>query len=227
MTSEVMRKIRSFVRRGGRETEAQTRAFDEAWEQYGIDWTGQSLDWQQLFGRHAKRVLEIGYGNGETLIHMASKHPDWDFLGIEVYRAGTGRLLAEAKSRGLTNIKVIMHDAVEVLEQGVSDESFDLVLLLFSDPWPKKRHHKRRLVQTSFADLLQHKLKQQGIWHLATDWENYAWHMREVLDAHPSFENLGCETGFCQKPEFRVLTKFENRGARLGHSVFDMQYWKK
>jgi len=218
------RTIRSFVIRGGRSTTAQQRALDELWPKYGIEFSDTPIDLDAHFGRHAARMIEIGFGAGEALLAFAQLHPEMDCLGIEVHPPGVGRLLHNAELAALKNVRVSMHDAVEVLGRQLPAASIDLVHIFFPDPWPKKRHHKRRLIQTSFADLLARVLRGDGTVRLATDWEPYALHMREVLDAHPAFTNVAGTNGFVARNEERTLTRFEQRGHRLGHGVWDLEY---
>jgi tRNA (guanine-N7-)-methyltransferase len=218
------RSIRSFVQRAGRMTGAQERALAELWPGFGIDFSPAPLDFGLIFGRDAPRVLEIGIGDGETLLALAVLHPERDFLGIEVHRPGVGHCLLGIDSRGLTNIRLVAHDAVEVLESQVPDRSLDEALLYFPDPWPKKRHHKRRIVQPGFVELLATKLKRGGVFRLATDWAPYAQRMLEVLQASPSFINASPTGDYVPRPESRPSTKFERRGERLGHEVFDLEY---
>lgn len=209
-------------------TPAQTSALSRLWPRYGIDPPSAApLDLDAVFGRRAARVCEIGFGNGEHLRIRAAAKPEQDFLGIEVHRPGVGRLLRELESAGLTNVRVACHDAVEVLQRWLGPESLNELVLYFPDPWPKKRHHKRRLLQTGFAHLGATRLKPGGIWRLATDWADYARQMREVLDAEPLLANLGGADGFCSRPAERPPTRFEQRGQRLGHAVFDLTYRRR
>ena len=217
---------RSFVIRG-RKTEAQQRAIDEFWPVYGVEFDGSPLDLDTIFGRAAPRVVEIGFGNGENLLALAARHPEKDFLGVEVHGAGVGRVLAAAHEQGLTNIRVVRHDAVEVFEQGLGAAGVDEVLIFFPDPWPKARHHRRRLVQPGVARLIVAALKPTGVLRLATDWEPYAEHMIAVLDAEPALVNAAGPGGFVPRPEDRPVTKFERRGERLGHAIFDLEYRPK
>ena len=214
---------RSFVIRG-RKTEAQQRAIDELWPVCGVDFAGDRLDLDAIFGRTAPRVVEIGFGNGENLLALAARHPEKDFLGVEVHGAGVGRVLAAAHEQGLTNVRVVRHDAVEVFERGLGADSVDEVLIFFPDPWPKARHHRRRLVQPDVARLIVAALKPIGVLRLATDWEPYAEHMIEVLDAEPGLVNLAGDAHFVPRPDDRPVTKFERRGERLGHAIFDLAY---
>ena len=196
----------------------------ELWPLWGVEFSPAPLDLDALFGRWAPRVLEIGIGDGEALLALAAARPDVDFLGIEVHTPGIGHCLLGIESRRLTNIRLISHDAVEVLERQLPDASLDEVMLYFPDPWPKKRHHKRRIVQPAFVELLAGKLKSGGTFRLATDWAPYAEHMLEVLQASPSFTNASPTGGYVPRPESRPLTKFERRGERLGHEVFDLEF---
>ncbi|MBX5462800.1 MAG: tRNA (guanosine(46)-N7)-methyltransferase TrmB [Steroidobacteraceae bacterium] len=222
--SEHPRSIRSFVTRSGRITEAQQRALSELWPKYGIEFTRQPLDLDAVFGRRAPRVVEIGFGNGENLAALATAHPERDYLGIEVHRPGVGRLMLAAEAVGLTNLRIVCHDAVEVLTDQIGPASLDEVLILFPDPWHKKRHHKRRLIQPPFASLLASRLKPGGLLRLATDWEPYAIQMLEVLGACEGLRNLSPTGTFVERPAERVTTRFEKRGTRLGHGVWDLAF---
>lgn len=217
------RRVRSFVRREGRMTPAQRDALARLWPRYGVEPAGL-LDMDAMFGRRVPRTLEIGFGNGASLLAMAQAEPEHDFLGIEVHRPGVGRLLHELDARGLTNVRVIAQDAAEVLEQHLPDGSLDRVLLFFPDPWPKKRHHKRRIVQAAFAALVARKLGIGGRFHMATDWEDYAGHMLEVMEQAPGLRNVAGAGAFAARPEYRIVTHFEARGTRLGHGVWDLIY---
>lgn len=229
MTEEIkpfLRRIRSFVRREGRLTQGQQRALDELWPRFGIDHDDKLLDLDTIFGRSAPRVLEIGFGNGASLLKMAQDNPDTDYLGIEVHRPGAGNLLLNIELAGVTNIRVMTDDAVDILKQQIPDASLDLVQLFFPDPWHKKKHHKRRIVQPDFAQLLYKKLKPGGCFHMATDWQHYAEHMLEVMTAAEGFKNLSATNDYVERPESRPLTKFEQRGHRLGHGVWDLMFEK-
>jgi len=192
-----------------------------------VPFTDRDLDFAALFGRKAPVTLEIGFGNGDTLALLAERNPDRNYFGIEVHRPGVGRLLRNIEKHGLDNLRVGNHDAVEVLKQQIPDASLDAVLLYFPDPWPKKRHHKRRIVQPEFAELIATKLAPGGRWHLATDWENYAEHMLEVLNACPELENLSPTGDWVERPPERPETHFERRGKRLGHQVWDLMFRRR
>lgn len=221
------RSIRSFVLRQGRMTEAQERAFAEHWPRYGLEPLGQPNDFDRVFGRHAERVLEIGFGNGEALRRAGLDDPERDFLGIEVHRPGVGRLLNALAADGIANVRVYCHDAVQVLEHDIAAASLGEIRIWFPDPWPKKRHHKRRLIQPAFATLLAAKLRGGGLLHLATDWQDYAEQMWDVLDAEPSLRNEAGARGWFDRPAWRPQTHFEARGLRLGHGVWDLLYQRQ
>jgi tRNA (guanine-N7-)-methyltransferase len=222
-TNPLPRTIRSFVRREGRITRAQEQALTCLWPRYGLE-AGVPLDLDGCFGRHAPRTLEIGFGNGASLAGMAGQEPAADFLGIEVHRPGVGHLLLELEQRDLGNVRVICADAVEVLEHCLPDAALDRVLLFFPDPWPKKRHHKRRIIQPDVVELLARKLRPGGILHMATDWEHYAQHMLEVMAGTASFRNRAGPGNASPRPDYRPVTKFEQRGLRLGHEVRDLLF---
>ncbi|HEY0768558.1 MAG TPA: tRNA (guanosine(46)-N7)-methyltransferase TrmB [Steroidobacteraceae bacterium] len=222
--TEHPRSIRSFVTRGGRITAAQERALTALWPKYGVDFAMQLLDPRALFGRDAPRTIEIGFGNGDTLLALAAAHSGRDFLGVEVHRPGVGRLLLGLEERRLANVRVICHDAVEVLERQIAPQSVQEILILFPDPWPKKRHHKRRLIQRPFVDLLASRLAQGGMLRLATDWQPYALEMLQTLLATSGFENLAADGAFVPRPAERAPTRFERRGERLGHEVWDLAF---
>ena len=220
------RSIRSYVLRAGRITEAQKRALTELLPLHGVPFAPQPIDLDAAFGRRAPRVLEIGFGNGDTLVELASSSPQTDFLGAEVHPPGVGHCLLAVAERGLANVRVIAHDAVEVLGQMILPGTLDEILLYFPDPWPKKRHHKRRIVQPAFAALAASRLKAGGRLKLATDWEPYAAWMLEVLNASPDFANASADAGCVERPE-RGTTRFERRGRRLGHRVFDLEFVRR
>ena len=218
------RAIKSFVLRAGRMGTGQMRALDELGPHFLIPYTAEALDLGAAFGRDAPKVLEIGFGMGAATAAIAHARPDTDFLGVEVHTPGVGALLKAIGEMGLENIRIIQHDAVEVLEHMLPDASLDGVHIFFPDPWHKKRHHKRRLIQPDFVALLTSKLKPGGYLHLATDWENYAEQMLEVLGANPGLKNTAVD--YAPRPDYRPLTKFEQRGMRLGHGVWDLIFRK-
>jgi tRNA (guanine-N7-)-methyltransferase len=207
-------------------TEAQQRGFDEGWPRWGLDCpdTVAPLDLDAVFGAPGPRVLEIGFGMGQSLLTMAEAAPDTQFIGVEVHRPGVGKLLAGIRELGLGNLRVFCHDAVEVLERAIAPASLDRVNVYFPDPWHKKRHHKRRLIQPAFVQLVASRLRPGGLLHLATDWLPYAEHMLEVLEACPTLVNCAVDGGFSPRPPERPRTKFEARGERLGHGVRDLIY---
>lgn len=217
---EQQRPIRSFVLRQGRLTTAQERAVETLLPQFGIDYAPQTLDLDVAFGRSAPKVLEIGFGMGGATAQIAAANPGLDYLGIEVHTPGVGNLLKLMQEQGLTNLRVIQHDAVAVLQHMIADGALDGVHIFFPDPWPKKRHHKRRLLQAGFVALLCRKLKPGGYLHFATDWEEYAQWTLEVLQAEPQLKNTAAD--YAPRPEYRPLTKFEQRGLNLGHGVWDL-----
>lgn len=219
------RSIRSFVLRQGRVSAAQQRSLDELLPRFGIPYAPQPLDLDTVFGRVAPRVLEIGFGMGETTTTIALANPDIDYLAIEVHSPGVGALLKQIGEHNISNIRIIQHDAVEVLQNMLAPASLDGVHLFFPDPWPKKRHHKRRLVQPPLIALVASRLKPGGYLHMATDWEEYAEQMLEVLGAEPLLQNSA--EGYAPRPASRPLTKFENRGLKLGHPVHDLLFTRR
>lgn len=220
-----IRKIRSFILRQGRLTQGQQFALDNFEDKYCLD-PSKPMDALEIFGRDAPLCVEIGFGNGECLAKLAAENPDKDYIGIEVHRPGVGHLIIQLEQQGLQNVRIYRHDAVEILTNNLADSSLSAVHLFFADPWPKKRHHKRRIVQTSFVDLLAKKLESGGYFHAATDWENYAEHMLAVLSADDRFANTSSTSNYCERPTYRPLTKFEQRGLRLGHGVWDLIFVK-
>ena len=219
------RKIKSFALRVGRKSAKQEAALEQLWPVYGLD-PKQPLDFARTFGRDADTVLEIGFGNGASFAQMAQDNPELNFIGIEVHTPGVALLLIEIEERGLKNIRIYNHDAIEVLDDCIADGSLSKLQLFFPDPWHKKRHNKRRIVKTDLADTLHRKLKQDGLWHIATDWEDYADHCIEVLEPYVGFENTAGKELYIPRPDSRPLTKFEQRGHRLGHGVWDLMYKK-
>jgi len=221
-----LRKIQSFVKRSGRLSKGQSLGLNELWADYGINVDKTLLNFEEVFGNQSEVTLEVGFGNGDSLLEMAIHEPGQNFLGIEVYEAGVGRLVNEASKKSINNLRVIKEDAVEVLENNIPDDSISNFQLFFPDPWHKKRHHKRRIVQKSFLDLLSRKLKDSGMVHVATDWEEYAEHIMEALESHPHFKNCAGDQMYSERPQYRPLTKFENRGQKLGHGVWDIIFTK-
>ena len=219
--------IRSFVLRQGRITSGQERALAEHWPRYGLDASDAlRLDARALFGDDRDLNLEIGFGNGESLVQMAQATPDAGYIGIEVHRPGVGHALLAAAAAGLDNLRLIRHDAVAILRDHVADGTLARVQIYFPDPWPKARHHKRRIVQKPFTDLIWRKLRAGGEIHCATDWAEYAEWMRDVFAGDAKWQNLGGADGYAARPEWRPQTKFERRGERLGHGVWDLRYRK-
>lgn len=221
-----MRPIRSYVLRQGRMTAAQRAALDTLWAQYGVEPAGGLLDLDALFGRSAPRILEIGFGMGGSLAELAQTHPEQDYLGIEVHRPGVGNLLKLSAAAQLRNLRVICADAVEVISRHIPDHSLDAVYLFFPDPWPKRRHAKRRIVQADFVALIARKLKAGGCFHLATDWQDYAEHMLQVLSSSPAFVNSAAPSCYSERPAQRPYTRFERRGERLGYQVWDLVFYQ-
>jgi len=221
------RHIKSFVLRAGRMTEGQARALDALWPRYGIDFADARLDLDAVFGRAAPRCLEIGFGIGEVIGALAQANPDIDYLGIEVHRPGVGRLLQQCTQANLANVRIICHDAVEVLQSAIADESLQEVLIFFPDPWHKKRHHKRRLIDPAFLALVAGKLRSGGILRMATDWQPYAEQMLSVGNACESLESLSPDRTYVERYAMRSSTRFERRGERLGHGVWDLAFQKK
>lgn len=219
-----LRRIRSFVRRQGRLTKGQQQALDTLWPVMGVEYQPEPVDVPALFGREAPVTLEIGFGMGASLVTMAQNTPHQNFLGIEVHAPGVGACLAAAKEADVQNLRVMCHDAVEVLEKMIPDNSLRMVQLFFPDPWHKARHNKRRIVQVPFAELVMRKLKLGGVFHMATDWEAYAEHMLEVMNSIDGYRNQSEQQNYVPRPETRPLTKFEQRGQRLGHGVWDLMF---
>jgi tRNA (guanine-N7-)-methyltransferase len=218
------RPIRSYVLRAGRMTDAQARALEDWWPVYGIASGSERIDLQSVFGRDAPRTLEIGFGNGDNLVALAAAHPDRDFLGAEVHTPGVGHLLRKAAAAGVRNLRVVRQDAVEVLSHRIEPESLEAILVLFPDPWHKKRHHKRRLINMEFATLAASRLVVGGTLQLATDWTPYAEWMCEVLNATPGLRNQASGGSYVPRNPGRMRTRFEARGERLGHAVHDLCY---
>lgn len=219
--AEHMRTIRSYVIRGGRLTSSQQHALEHYWPRYGIAETTAALDSEKIFGRTAPLVMEIGFGMGDSLLHMAINNPDRNFVGVEVHKPGVGRLLHEIEANSLHNLRLYCHDAKEILRYCIADGQLDTVQIFFPDPWHKKKHNKRRLVQPELMELVRQKLAIGGRVHMATDWVPYAEHMMEVMSAAPGYTNAA-GTGQYSLETDRPITKFEKRGQRLGHEVNDL-----
>lgn len=220
------RSIRSFVLRTGRITEGQQKALDDHWAGKGLNVADGLIDLEKVFGRDADTVLEIGFGMGQSLVAMAAAEPGKNFIGVEVHKPGVGRLLGAMSEQGVENIRVYCDDAVEVLAQCIADDSLSRVQVFFPDPWHKKKHNKRRLIQPAFVQELRAKIKCGGVIHLATDWEHYADQMMEVMTAAEGFRNQIGDYSFAPRPDYRPITKFEKRGERLGHGVWDLLFEK-
>jgi tRNA (guanine-N7-)-methyltransferase len=226
MNDPFKRQVRSFVLRGGRLTEGQKRALDELWPVFGVENSAGMLDFNELFNNQHPVVLDVGFGNGESTWTMARAMPEENFLGVEVHRPGIGHLLLKLEQHELKNVRIACEDAVVFVADRVPGESLAGVRIYFPDPWPKKRHHKRRIVQTGFVGLLLKKLRPGGVLHLATDWAPYAEHMLEVLTACGEFANNSQDGDYCPRPSWRPETKYELRGKRLGHRVYDLVFTK-
>jgi tRNA (guanine-N7-)-methyltransferase len=220
-----LKKIRSFTRRQGRLTPGQQFALDTHWDKYCLDPQAE-YNLAEVFGRTAPLIVEIGFGNGDSLAAMAAANPDTDYLGIEVHRPGVGHLLMLLENQGLKNVRVYCHDAVEIFEHKIPDNSLAGVHLFFPDPWPKKKHHKRRIIYPAFVRLLVKKLSPGGYFHAATDWQDYAEAMLSVLSETAGLTNASASKAYCERPDYRPLTKFEQRGLRLGHGVWDLVFNK-
>lgn len=222
-----LRQVKSFVKREGRLTPGQQKALDFLWPKFGIEADGQPIDMQTLFGRHAPVVFEIGFGNGASLIKMAIQQPEYNFIGVEVHRPGVGQLLKAIEENNLTNLRVACTDAVELLKNQIADNVLQRVQLYFPDPWHKKRHHKRRIIQPAFVDVLAQKIRSGGFLHMATDWQDYAEQMLQDLSSSKDFINTSDAGDYIARPDYRPLTKFEQRGHRLGHGVWDLLFQRR
>ena len=224
-SKEFPRRIRSFILRQSRPTAGQAHILKTKWDNYGLD-PDINYDYAQVFGREAPLIVEIGFGNGSSLAAMAEANPQLNYIGIEVHQPGVGHLMLLLEEKGLTNVRLYHHDAIEILEQRISNHSLAGLHLFFPDPWHKRRHHKRRIVRPSFTNLLEQKLIQGGYFHTATDWEHYAKEMLNTLSLAQGLSNDSMDNGYCPRPDYRPLTKFENRGLKLGHGVWDLIFKK-
>lgn len=222
----MQRRIRSYVLRAGRVSKRQQLALEQWAKNYELPQTGALWNLEEIFNRNAKTVVEIGFGMGSSLFEMAKQHPELNFIGVEVHRPGVGSLVADLHEFEVTNVRIAAFDAVEVFKQHLALGSLYGVQIFFPDPWPKKKHHKRRLVQPEFMSVVSGAIQTDGFLHCATDWEEYAVHMLEVLEAEPSLKNTANGVGFVPRPDSRPKTKFEKRGQRLGHGVWDL-FFKK
>ena len=224
----IPRRIRSFVLREGRLTQGQQRAFDQLWPRFGVPFTAAQLDLVQMFGNTNPVYLEIGFGDGESLAQMAADNPNSNYLGVEMHRPGVGHLLLRIEQLELTNIRIIRHDAVEVVKKGLSDNSLTGIYLFFPDPWHKRRHNKRRILQPSLVNELARVLSRGAVFHAATDWDEYARHMMQVMTtASLYFENCAGDGRFSPRPDYRILTKFEKRAIKLGHDIWDLIFRRR
>ncbi len=227
MENNFMRRIRSFVRRDSRMTDAQRQALETCWPKVGLDVRDGFIHFDEVFKRQARRVIEIGFGSGHSLLAAAKAHLDYDFIGIETHQPGIGTLLQHIQAEQLNHIRIFYADAVEVLNQCIPDQSIDILQIFFPDPWRKRRHHKRRLIQPEFVSLVAKKLKKNGEWHLATDWEDYALHMMKVLSSSVEFKNAYGEGKYAERSSQRpVVTKFEQRGENAGHRIWELLFNK-
>lgn len=221
-----LRKVRSFVLRTGRLSDYQRDMMNQNWAQFGLDYQDQPFDFKAIFGNDNPVILEIGFGMGRSLVEMAAQNPERNYLGIEVHTPGVGACIAYALEKEVTNLRVICHDATEILRDSIADAALGGLQLYFPDPWQKAKHHKRRIVQPAFVERVLTKLAPNGFIHMATDWENYAEHMLEVLRQFPQLVNQSPNNDFIPRPAFRPLTKFEARGQKLGHGVWDLYFVK-
>ena len=221
------RKIRSYVRREGRFTPAQKSAYESLWPIYGLDATLEQWDFSRVFDRQSDVFLELGFGDGRVLKRLSAQYPENDYLGIEVHRPGVGRVMRELDQQGLKNVRVASEDGMELLQNNIAAGSLAGILIFFPDPWHKKKHKKRRMIQAEFVHMAASRLRPGGILHLATDWEDYAQQMLEVLTAEPLLINTSTENTFIERPQSRPLTKYEERGLRLGHGVWDLVFCRQ
>lgn len=226
-TKRPRKTIQSFVRRSSKLTPGQRNGINRLWPLYGVEVPDRFIDLDKLFIKNQPNVIEVGFGNGDSLLDMAINNPNKNFIGVEVYEAGIGRLINEAHKLQITNLKVVRFDAVELLKYHITDNSFETFQLFFPDPWHKKKHHKRRIVDSAFLNLISKKVKNNGTIHMATDWEDYAQNIMESMECHSNFKNaLGAHI-YSPRPKMRPMTKFERRGQRLGHGVWDLVFINK
>lgn len=223
----MQRRIKSYVLRAGRVSNRQQQGLDLWLQNYELMMSNEPWSFEKEFGRIADTIVEIGFGMGTSLLSMAKDNPQFNYIGIEVHRAGVGSLAADLHEHQLSNVRIVAHDAVEALQSQIEDNSLAGVQIFFPDPWHKKRHHKRRLIQSEFIQLISKKIKKEGFIHCATDWQEYAEHMLEILSAEPLLRNQQVLGGYSPRPDYRPLTKFEKRGERLGHGVWDLIFIKK
>ncbi|NMP30843.1 tRNA (guanosine(46)-N7)-methyltransferase TrmB [Thalassotalea sp. M1531] len=221
-----IRTVRSFVKREGRLTKGQAHAMENHWQDIGLSHQDGMIDVNAVFGNDNPLVLEIGFGMGKSLVEMANNAPELNYIGVEVHRPGVGACIATAVEQEVKNLRVYEHDAIEILADCIPDGSLSTVQLFFPDPWHKKKHHKRRIVKPEFVETIRQKLKVGGVFHMATDWENYAECMLEDMQSAPGYKNLSENNDYVPRPDSRPLTKFENRGQKLGHGVWDLQFEK-
>jgi tRNA (guanine-N7-)-methyltransferase len=216
--------IRSFVKRDGRMTKSQRHALDHYWVKHGIEYNKELIKLDELFSRRAPVIMDIGVGTGDTTLSHAQSHPQNNYLAIEVHRPGIGQLLNQIEKHKLSNIKIINHDVIDVLEKQIPEQSISQIFIFFPDPWPKKRHHKRRLINTPLLALIKKKMTLNGRLHIATDWENYADHIQQLLNEDPELINLAGNNNMAPRPYWRINTRYESRGIRLEHDVWDFCY---
>ena len=227
MTDQLQhRPLRTFVLRQGRLTSGQKLALASQWPIVGVEFKDSPIDFDEVFARSAPTTLEIGFGNGDSLAQMAKQAPERNFFGIEVHRPGVGHLLHLVEEYELSNVRAMHHDAVEIINKMIPENSLDRIQIFFPDPWHKTRHNKRRIVQLEFVALLATKLQRGGVLHLATDWQHYAVQMLKVMTAAPAYKNQSPDGSYAERPDYRPLTKFENRGLKLGHGVWDLLFEK-
>jgi tRNA (guanine-N7-)-methyltransferase len=219
----MLKNIKSFVRRERRITAAQSAAIENLWSKYGLELTNGILEFAKIFGREATVIFEIGFGMGASLLAMAQQFPDCNFIGVEVHRPGVGAVLLELERQQITNVKIFCADVVEVLQQSIPVDSLDKVLIFFPDPWPKRKHHKRRLINCEFIKLIAQKLKTGGVLHVATDWEDYALYVVKIMAENNEFAPASATELAAARP----LTKFELRGQKLGHKIYDLVFVSK